>query len=390
MTARAPNPFVPGRGQLPPYLAGREKEKDALTELLAYLTAGRGAPRDAALIGPRGNGKTTLMRWFQLEVQASHRRMDHLWLTPSELPDLDALATSLVPPRRFAGLRPRSLSFSVGIGRLGWELGGRPDALGPLLKARCARRPLVLLLDEAHTLDPDLGRILLNVSQTVSAEAPFLLTLAGTPDLPERLNAMSATFWGRSERLGIGRLDDTAAAAALTRPLSGLEPPIALEDCVLDRAVVDSQGYPYFVQLWGAELWKAATRAGVESIDTDIAARAVEAFSVKQSSFYQDRYVELERRDLLSVAERVAVAFNERETLTGREFDAAVAATRAANRTGGPVRHIRDDLSELGYVWKPPEGDNLWHPGIPSLMDYVKAHAHQKPRHSGRAMDTLL
>ena len=376
MNARAANPFVPGRGQLPPHLAGRKKEQDALNDLLAYLAVGRGAPRDAALIGPRGNGKTSLMRWFQLKVRASRPRMDHLWLTPSELPDLDALATSLVPPRRFAGLRPSSLSFSVGLGRLGWELGGRPDALGPLLKARCARRPLVLLLDEAHTLDPELGRILLNVSQTVSTEAPFLLTLAGTPDLPERLNAMSANFWGRSERLGIGRLDEAATAAALTKPLSELESPMTLDDRVLERAVTDSQGYPYFVQLWGAELWKAAMDAGAAFIDADIAAGAVRAFSVKQSSFYQDRYVELERRDLLGVAERVATAFDGRKTLTGREFNAAVAATGAINRTGGSAHRVRDDLSELGYVWKPPEGDNLWHPGIPSLMDYVKLHAH--------------
>lgn len=372
----AVNPFVPGRGQLPPYLAGRENEQDALGDLLTYLKAGRGTPRDAVLIGPRGNGKTSLMRWLQLEVQDSRPHMDHLWLTPSELPNLDALATSLVPPRRFAALRPRSLSFSVGVGRLGWELGGRPDALGPLLKARCARRPLVLLLDEAHTLEPDLGRILLNVSQTVSAEAPFLLALAGTPDLPERLNAMSATFWSRSERLGIGRLDENAAAAALTRPLSELESPIAVEDQVLDQAVSESQGYPYFVQLWGAGLWKAATDAGVKSIDADTAAVAAKAFSLKQSSFYQDRYGELERRDLLSAAECVALAFDGRETLTNREFNAAIAAPHQINQTGGLARRIRDELSELGYVWKPPEGENLWHSGIPSLMDYVKLHAH--------------
>ena len=60
----AANPFVPGRGQMPPYLAGREREQKALISLLAYLKAGRGAPRDAVLSGPRGNGKTALLRWM--------------------------------------------------------------------------------------------------------------------------------------------------------------------------------------------------------------------------------------------------------------------------------------------------------------------------------------
>ena len=187
-TPPAVNPFVPGRGQLPPFLAGREEEQRALGELLAYLQAGRGAPRDAILSGPRGNGKTVLLRWFQQEVEASARKIDTVWLTPSELGSLDALATLLVPPRQFRALRPDTLSFSIGIGRLGWELGGRSGSLTRLLAARCGQRPLVLLLDEAHTLDEGVGQALLNASQSVSAEAPFLLAMAGTPGLQEHLN----------------------------------------------------------------------------------------------------------------------------------------------------------------------------------------------------------
>ena len=44
---RVANPFVPGRGHIPPYLAGREVEQGKLLDLLAYLQAGEGAPRDA-------------------------------------------------------------------------------------------------------------------------------------------------------------------------------------------------------------------------------------------------------------------------------------------------------------------------------------------------------
>ena len=49
------NPFVPGRGQLPPYLAGRSIEQNALMGLLGYVNAGRGATRiDEAIIGDTG------------------------------------------------------------------------------------------------------------------------------------------------------------------------------------------------------------------------------------------------------------------------------------------------------------------------------------------------
>ena len=40
------NPFVPGRGVLPSFLAGRDAKQQELMRLLANLRAGRGAPRD--------------------------------------------------------------------------------------------------------------------------------------------------------------------------------------------------------------------------------------------------------------------------------------------------------------------------------------------------------
>ena len=112
---QAVNPFVPGRGHIPPYLAGREAEQGKLLDLLAYLKNGRGAPRDAVLSGPRGHGRTTLLRWFRREVEASGKDIDVVWLTPDETPDMDRLATSLVPPSRFESLRPDTLSLSAGI-----------------------------------------------------------------------------------------------------------------------------------------------------------------------------------------------------------------------------------------------------------------------------------
>ena len=126
------NPFVPGRGVLPPFLAGRDSEQHELMRLLAYVQAGRGAPREAVLSGPRGNGKTVLLRWLEREIEAAGK-VDVVWRTPSDLPSLDALATALVPPARFRSLLPDTLSVSIGIGRLGWELGGDPGTLAELL-----------------------------------------------------------------------------------------------------------------------------------------------------------------------------------------------------------------------------------------------------------------
>ena len=85
-----------------------------MLDLFAYLQAGQGAPQDAVLSGPRGNGKTALLRWFQCGIETSGEDCDMVWLTPGDTPDLDSLATRLVPPSRFALLRPDTLSLSAG------------------------------------------------------------------------------------------------------------------------------------------------------------------------------------------------------------------------------------------------------------------------------------
>ena len=102
--------------------------------------------------------------------------------------------------------------------RLRWRgsFGGR-ERIGRLRHGRFWRRapgkaPLVLLLDEAHMLDPEVGRELLNASQEVGRDLPFLLVLAGTPNLQSHLGQMGASFWNRAEQVRVGRLSGRAAA----------------------------------------------------------------------------------------------------------------------------------------------------------------------------------
>ena len=73
--------FMPGTGQLPPYFAGREHEQRTLLDCLGVLREGGTVPADIVLTGPRGNGKTALLRWFDREIVAS-RAADAISLTP--------------------------------------------------------------------------------------------------------------------------------------------------------------------------------------------------------------------------------------------------------------------------------------------------------------------
>ena len=176
-------PFQAGDGGLPPYLAGRESEQEICGAFLSRLRNGRPPPREIVFHGPRGNGKTALLAWFQKEVTASHA-VDTIRLVPAAIRTETKLVERLLPSSWWQRLAPGETS----IYGITWRPGeDRPPPLDEALAARSAKKPLVLLLDETHTLAPEVGSALLNASQQVGRKLPFLLVLAGTPELRSRL-----------------------------------------------------------------------------------------------------------------------------------------------------------------------------------------------------------
>ena len=239
-------------------------------------------------------------------------RVEVLALTPRDIPTPPALTDALLPRRGLAKLASR-LPRKVGIASVGsaeW-----PPArngwrnLAEELAVRCRRKPLVLLLDEAHTLALDVGSALLNASQQVCAEAPFLLVLAGTPGLPAHLNAMDTSFWGRLGEglLGVGRLTEAAARAALSKPLTRHD--VEIDADALDTVIEDSQRYPYFVQLWGDALWQEHLANPSARLTTAATAAVQDAVTARVANYYEGRYQELAASDLLSAATAVAPLF---------------------------------------------------------------------------------
>ena len=375
--------FTPCGGATPPVLAGREAEQDVLRRCLADLAAGASPPHDVALIGPRGNGKTVLLNWFKHIARSADPAADVIALTPDEIPTTKALMDVLAPRRGLAKLLPRKVGVSAAVGSVEWDTSSRNGArLKERLIERCRAKPLAVLLDEAHTLDATVGRSLLNASQSVRDEAPFLLVLAGTPGLPAHLDTMNATFWERlgSGQLGIGLLCKEAAADALAQPLR--DQGIDIESSALDAAVEATQRYPYFIQLWGEALWEQQQASGASCIRANDLDDARPAILERTTTFYQNRHRQLEGRDLLRAATALAPVFQHTEDVSDNHIDAALKAVASSESSR---LAIREQLNALGYIWCPPNQPPpvTWQPGIPSLMAYVRQRSHPAtPLHS--------
>jgi len=87
--------FRPGRGVMPPKLAGREAALDEMAVLLNDISKlGRAPAGDAVLYGPRGNGKTVLLSAF--EKQCAEAGADVISLTPGAIRTEADLAAQLL------------------------------------------------------------------------------------------------------------------------------------------------------------------------------------------------------------------------------------------------------------------------------------------------------
>lgn len=310
------NPYRPGAATPPLHLAGREPQLSRFPKIL------RGAPEIPAnvrLTGLRGVGKSVLLKEYERLARESGWAVMRHQVEPRHNTDeaISAFIAGSVAATKAQLSRARRVKAQVAgavevgrrmLGSVTFDdvtvtLGGAReqeldlsrnlfDAVEAALDA--GHEGFALLLDEAQVLRDDTARtgehpmsmLIAAVNALQEAGLPLALVVCGLPTLQANLQR-ARTY---SERMfrgeNIAELSGNPGPArdAFVLPLA--DTGISVDEGLVSRVLEEVEGYPFFIQLWGAELWEAAADAGLttfseqllDSIEADIYARLDEEF----------------------------------------------------------------------------------------------------------------
>ncbi len=311
-----PNPFRPGNGVPPPYLAGRDR---LLSNFEDWLLEAPPLHANWALTGLRGTGKTVLLGefatraeradWLTLQRELGDRHRDDIRLAEAIAEDCAALigradalaAIGQVIESGARWLRPRRIS----IGEVSVDPSYASQARAPADLMRTALAQLdsilshgerpgaILLYDEAHLLADDRGRErfplsgLLAALGAVQRQQPRVrIVLCGLPTLSLNLRR-ARTYAERMFRHAVvGNLELDAAEEALAIPLAASGRSFGLS--LITEIVEQTAGYPYFLQFFAAF---ACSRIGLERIELADYQRVESALLHELDlAFFEDRF----------------------------------------------------------------------------------------------------
>jgi hypothetical protein len=236
-------------------------------------------------------------------------------------------------------------------------------------------RGFLLMLDEAQVIRDDRDRdgqhplslLIAAINTLQEREVPVGLVLCGLPTL--RANLLKARTYTERMFRGevISRLLGNEAVDALVRPLDSTG--VIADDALVERVVDEVEGYPFFIQLWGAELWDAAQIAGVSRFDTPLLDSVEpDIYRRLDIDFYDGRV------EALTPAEQDLLM-----STAGCQYPPLKTAdihTRAGKSVAN-VNVLMGRLAEQGVVFRIQKGQYEY--TAPKFHDYLQRRASRRP-----------
>lgn len=389
------NPFRPGAGHTPPYLAGRGTETAEFLRLLDQDTI----LENMVLTGLRGVGKTVLLDTFKPPALARGWRWVGTDLSESAsvsedniairlLTDLSVvtsgivIGTSELPKIGFIA-RPAKVERVLDYNMLVKIYAGAPGLASDKLKTvlefvwSCLSasdfRGLVFAYDEAQNLSDHAAKeeyplsLLLDVFQSIQRkDIPFMLVLTGLPTLfPKLVDAR--TFAERMFRVVfLDRLGEADSRDAILKPVEDSDCPIELGERSVQTILRLSKGYPYFIQFICREVYDAFLQRP-DGVEDEII--PVDSIVVKlDTDFFAGRWSRAtdRQRELLSV---IAMLGTSDAEFTVQEIVDLSKKALKKPFSNSHVNQMLASLGEAGLVYKNRHGKYSF--AVPLFGEFV-------------------
>ena len=307
------NPYRPGAGLMPTYLAGRDTDIEEMNNLLDALCL-KIPTQSIILSGLRGVGKTVLINRFQeiaeekgifckhIEVeerndfisqiasccQAFLRKISAIQkfksLIQKPLDAIKALVISFDPDNHTfsLSLQERELYTSTNLTQSLTEVF---TTLGEI--AAKTDSPICFFIDEIQYMKKEeLGALIAALHRTNQLGYPVMLVGAGLP----KIYTMLSEAKSYSERLfiykEIGSLKKEHCIDAIRKPAEKLG--VLYDDDAVEKIVETTKGYPFFVQQLCKIVYQNAQ--GKKIYEVDVAHSISEFFQDLDDGFFKVRY----------------------------------------------------------------------------------------------------
>jgi len=390
------NPFRPGAGHMPPYLAGRTAEQDEMGQLLRQ----RVVMSNLVLTGLRGVGKTVLLETFKPMAQVK----SWLWCG-ADMSEMASVTEHTMATRVLADIAlvtsalvvRETRQFELGFARtervirepLSYEIlvahyQKAPGLVSDKLKStlefvwsimpQAAISGIIFAYDEAQTMaDHDKDKqfplsLLLDVFQSLQRKSvPFMLVLTGLPTLSAKLIEARTYSERMFHTMFLNRLNEEDARAAVMRPIMDQKCPIQFSEPTVKAIIEISAGYPFFIQFFCREVydvWIAKIQRGEA---TNVPARDI--IRKLDADFFHGRWARAtdRQRELLRVVSMLPNADTE---FTVQEVVESSQETLAKPFTPSHVNQMLSMLAEAGLVYKNRHGK--YSLAVPLLSQFIQ------------------
>ena len=385
------NPFNPGEGVIPPYLAGRKEEVDAFTHMAERIHNGQA--ENILVHGLRGVGKTTLMMTFS-----------RMCIDNGLLPITKALFTKKhSDPTEFAQMLKHSVKTGIETFSRLEHTQQKFLASAKLIRPKNAGVPglvyyepsydpgdsvpyeehlknylvknweiiekseyggAVLLFDEFHTVRDVPKRSwhvmsdFLGVLADVQAQGcGYFAVLSGLPTLKSCVYDARSYSERMFRLLGVGNLCLEYAQKALAEPLRGSRYSFSPE--LIEQVARDTGGHPHFLQFFGSEIISNARRSRI-TLDDYLQIKGA-IMARLDADFYDPQF------DALTCSQKkVLVAMSK---VDGDDASLSVLESTVGISKASLVRHLVR-LEEKGMVYRHSHG--MYRFSLPLVREYLR------------------